>query len=311
MPAVSVIVLVYKAEEYIEKCARSLFEQTLEDIEYVFVDDCSPDRSMEILSRVLDDYPQRRSQVKIVRNQTNRGQAYSRQKGVEAASGDYIIHCDSDDYVEKDIYGKLYSKALSDNLDIVLCTVRFVYPDHDEIAKDKLGAEDLLSALISMDIFHHLVDKLVSRKAYQKGIIYPKSNMCEDIPMIIQLAGNCNSFGYVHEALYNYVIRDDSISWSKNTVAKVDQIKDNVDLALTCINSRGLAAKYRKEVNHLKCWVKSAAFNLPREYYLGLYPEVNLHYLFDRRFSIMERLGHLTTLLGIHGISKSFVRKKK
>ena len=103
MPAVSVIVLVYKVEKYIERCARALFGQTMEDIEYVFVDDCTPDASMEMLERVLDEFPQRRSRVKVLRNDVNRGRAYSRRRGVGAASGEYIIHCDSDDWPEPDM----------------------------------------------------------------------------------------------------------------------------------------------------------------------------------------------------------------
>ena len=64
MPKVSVIVPVFGVEKYIERCARSLFEQTLDDIEYLFIDDCSLDRSIEILQQVLEEYPQRKLQVK-------------------------------------------------------------------------------------------------------------------------------------------------------------------------------------------------------------------------------------------------------
>ena len=63
-PKVSVIIPVYKVERFIEKCARSLFEQTLEEIEYIFVNDCTPDHSMEILSKVLEEYPRRKNQIK-------------------------------------------------------------------------------------------------------------------------------------------------------------------------------------------------------------------------------------------------------
>lgn len=65
MPKVSVIIPVYGVEKYIERCARSLFEQTLDDIEYLFIGDCTPDRSIDILKTVLDEYPQRKSQVII------------------------------------------------------------------------------------------------------------------------------------------------------------------------------------------------------------------------------------------------------
>ena len=73
MPKVSVIVPVYKVEPFIESCARSLFDQTLDDIEYIFVDDCTPDRSMEILREVLSAYPGRNDRVKWLRMPVNSG----------------------------------------------------------------------------------------------------------------------------------------------------------------------------------------------------------------------------------------------
>ena len=77
MPAVSVIVPVYKVEPYIARCARSLFGQTLKDIEYIFIDDCTPDRSIEVLREVLEEYPERKEQVRIFRMPENGGQAES------------------------------------------------------------------------------------------------------------------------------------------------------------------------------------------------------------------------------------------
>ena len=311
MPAVSVIVLAYKVEEYIERCARALFEQTMQDIEYVFVDDCTPDRSMEILDKVLDDYPVRRSQVKILRNETNCGQAFSRRRGVETATGDYIIHCDSDDWPETDMYAKLHYKAWREKLDMVICQMNLVFPDHTEIFKDKLGGDDTLGALIRQDIQNHLIDKLVSRKAYEKGIVWPQSNMSEDSAMLIQLACNCDSFGYICEPLYNYFFREGSISRSLYDEDKVNEMRDNYNLAISCLEAKGMYKKYKKDIITLKCFLKSVAQPLPRTYYLDLYPEVNSAYLFDKNFSLMTRLGHLTKLLGIHGISQLLKRKKK
>lgn len=309
MAAVSIIILVYDVEEYIERCARALFGQTLEDLEYVFVDDCTPDRSMEILGQVLEEYPHRKGQVKVLHNEVNRGQAYSRRRGIEAATGDYIIHCDSDDWPDQDMYAKLYAKASSGNLDMVICSVRRVYPDLKTVpGTDKLGLEDVVGALIRQDIFNHTSNKLVSRKAYDKGITYPVCNMSEDSAMIIQLACNCDSFGYVDEILYNYSVRPGSISYSIESVEKIDQMRQNYNLAFSALEAKGLAGKYRKDIRNLKCWLKFNAIKLPRDFYVNLYPEVNLAFLFNGRYTVMQRLGHLTKVLGIHGISKVFKR---
>ena len=281
-PKVSVIVLVYKAERYIERCARSLFGQTLEDMEYVFVDDCTPDSSMAVLEDVLRDYPGRAGQVKILHNDVNRGQAYSRRRGVEAASGDYIIHCDSDDWPESDMYARLYAKASEGDLDMVICPMRRVYPDHVEPVPDQTHTDDLLESLVYMDIRHYLLNKLISRKLYDAPVIWPENNMCEDT----------------------------AISSIKGSMEKVEQIRANVELAISFLDSKGLTEKYRGAIMHLKCWAKFAALQLPRKYYLSLYPEANLPFFTDRRFTFAERLGHLTKILGIHGISKPFRRSR-
>lgn len=96
---VSVLVPVYGVEKYIERCAVSLFEQTYRDMEYVFVNDCTPDRSISILRSVVERYPERASQVRIIDNEVNRGVGATRGVAIAAATGDCIIHADSDDYM--------------------------------------------------------------------------------------------------------------------------------------------------------------------------------------------------------------------
>lgn len=80
-PKVSIIVPIYRVEEYIERCAESLFAQTFDDIEYIFVDDCSPDKSVEILQRTLEKYPHRKRLTRIERLSPNSGQAAVDDKG--------------------------------------------------------------------------------------------------------------------------------------------------------------------------------------------------------------------------------------
>ena len=72
---ISIIVPIYKVEKFIEKCVKSLLGQTLDSIQYIFVDDCTPDKSLEILSRILENYPERRKDVIILRNERNSGLA--------------------------------------------------------------------------------------------------------------------------------------------------------------------------------------------------------------------------------------------
>ena len=110
---VSVCIPIYGVEKYIERCARSLFEQTMtDDIEFIFVNDCTPDRSEQILLATLEDYPQRKKQVKILHHAENQGLTGARSTAVKAACGDYIIHCDSDDWVDPALYETMYRTAV-------------------------------------------------------------------------------------------------------------------------------------------------------------------------------------------------------
>ena len=118
---VSVYVPVYGVEKYIEKCVRSLFEQTLDDLEYIFVDDCSPDDSIRILEQVLEEYPNRKPQVKIVRHEVNQGVCTARRTGIQHTTGEYIACCEPDDWVETTMYEELYKKAKETGVDMVAC----------------------------------------------------------------------------------------------------------------------------------------------------------------------------------------------
>ena len=98
MVKVSVCIPVYGVEQFIERCACSLFEQTMRDgIEFIFVDDCSPDNSVQRLEEILKRYPERQAQVSIIHHEKNMGLVRARKTALEAACGEYIIHCDSDD----------------------------------------------------------------------------------------------------------------------------------------------------------------------------------------------------------------------
>lgn len=113
-PKVSILVPIYGTEQYIEKCARTLFEQTYENIEYIFVNDCSKDSSVEVLRRVLDDYPSRKRQTRIIDHAHNMGLAGARLTGLQNASGEYVWCVDSDDYVEKNAVEVMLPYMLDD-----------------------------------------------------------------------------------------------------------------------------------------------------------------------------------------------------
>ena len=98
---VTISVAIYNVAPYIEECVRSLYEQTLEDIEILLVDDCSPDDSIEIAMRVLEEYPERKGRVRAIRHPQNQGTSDTKRDGILEAQGEYVIVIDGDDYVDR------------------------------------------------------------------------------------------------------------------------------------------------------------------------------------------------------------------
>ena len=119
MYKVSILVPVYGVQSYIERCARSLFEQTYANLEYVFVNDCTPDRSVEVLKQVMGEYPQRAGKVKIINHERNRGIAAARNTALDNATGEFVFHVDSDDWIEPNAVDLLVKKQQETGADIV------------------------------------------------------------------------------------------------------------------------------------------------------------------------------------------------
>lgn len=126
MPLVSIIVPVYGVERYIERCAVSLFEQTYKDIEYIFVNDATPDKSIDVLREVIQRYPERAKSVRIVEHPHNKGLSAARNTGLDYVTGEYIWHVDSDDYVATNAVAKWVESAEKHNADIVICDINVV-----------------------------------------------------------------------------------------------------------------------------------------------------------------------------------------
>lgn len=126
---ISVLVPVYGVEKYIGECAHSLFSQSYHDIEYIFVDDCSPDASVDVLRRVLDGYPERRGQVRLISHATNRGLGATRSTALRAATGDFVLYADSDDVLMTDAVATLAQVQQQTGADIVSGAYCRLLPD--------------------------------------------------------------------------------------------------------------------------------------------------------------------------------------
>lgn len=221
MPAVSVIVPVYNVEPFVARCARSLFAQSLADLEFIFIDDCTPDRSMEVIREVLErEFPAREPQVRFFKMPENSGQAKVRMQGLALATGEYVIHCDSDDELTSpDAYRLLYEKAVSGQLDIVTCNYLKEEPSGRRVLvkEECQGVSDLLLDKVQGS----LVCRLIRRALLQEGILAPQGNMGEDLVLALQATLRARSSGHIDEPFYLYRYRPSSISKSPGQEAAV------------------------------------------------------------------------------------------
>lgn len=209
MYKVSVIVPIYNVEKYIERLAHSLFQQTLDEIEYIFVNDASPDDSISILKTVIEEYPHRKSHTKILSHEVNRGLTAARNTGLQEARGLYIAYCDADDFLNKDMYKKLYYVAEKKNSDVVLCDFFMHMSEHDnrytstiQIKNDKVAT---LKAYIAYE--WTVVWNMIARKElyYKYSLRSPDGiTFCEDFWLTVRLLQYAQNISKVNEALYYY-----------------------------------------------------------------------------------------------------------
>lgn len=137
-PKVSIVIPVYNVEKWIGRCARSLFEQTLDEMEFIFVDDGSIDDSISVVEDVLKEFPKRKHQVTIL-HQTNSGLLQARARGILNSKGCYLGTVDSDDWVEKDTYAVLLSQAEAEKADCVVMNYQREFGDHSEKASRNIS----------------------------------------------------------------------------------------------------------------------------------------------------------------------------
>lgn len=202
---VSVIIPVWGVEEYIEKCARHLFEQTLKEMEFIFVNDCTQDKSIEILMCIAKDYPERKRNIHIINHETNQGLPKARQSGLKIAKGEYIAHHDSDDWVDLELYEKMYDACKKEDAEIAVCPFKEtdgIHEPTDIKVLPYVNNRNVTNRLADWENEGSLCNKIVKRELYNNMLIYPTQNMAEDLCMVYQLIYYCKKFVVVPNVHY-------------------------------------------------------------------------------------------------------------
>lgn len=225
---VSICVPVYGVEKYIERCAVSLFEQTYKNIEYIFVNDHSPDNSWGILQDVIARYPYLADCVKLLLHDKNRGLAAVRNTALNFAKGDYIMWVDSDDYIEPNAVEKCISVAETEDSDIVLFNYRMEKGSYTKIIKTchSENPTERTIALLAAKISPCVWCGIIRRSLYADYDIRFKEgvNNGEDFHVTPKLSFFSQKISYIDSVLYHYdCTREDT--YTRNfSIEKSEQV---------------------------------------------------------------------------------------
>lgn len=205
---VSILMPIYKVEQYLEKTLDSIFTQTYLNIEYVFVNDCSPDNSLTVLKDTISKYGIDDSKYTIISHKQNEGIAVSRTDCIANAKGDYVFFVDSDDWIEKDAVEQMVSATKNGSVDIVGCDFMKDFLSgkatyhHEDYAET--CSENMLRCL-NYDIATVLWKLLIKRNLFDNFSITPHVDIVEDYIMSVKLYYYAHSFVAIPKAFYHYV----------------------------------------------------------------------------------------------------------
>lgn len=209
MKCVSILIPVYGVEKFIQRCAESIFEQTYEHLDIVFVDDCSPDNSIRFMYETLERYPQRKEQVRVIKHEVNRGLAAARNTAVEAAKGDYIMHVDSDDYINITTVSRCVERMQSTNADAVMYGINHVFPNKAVVAHINVpdSKDEYVKMLLSRSTHFYVWSGMYKADLYKSHNIKAIEgiNHGEDYTVTPRLIYQAKKVVSLDVPLYNYI----------------------------------------------------------------------------------------------------------
>lgn len=206
MKKISVIVPIYKVEQYLEKCIESIRNQTYENLEIILVDDGSPDNC----GALCDKFAESDNRIKVIHKE-NGGLSSARNAGIDIATGEYIAFVDSDDWLEFDFFEVLEKLLMENNADFSVCGL---IDDYTEISKLIRNGNSLSSIASQKEIFWQIISNplfygYACNKLFKKEMLgtlrFDESLMsCEDIDFCVRIAAVCRKASYTPEKLYHY-----------------------------------------------------------------------------------------------------------
>ena len=265
--SISVIVPIYKVENYLNRCVESIVHQTYHNLEIILVDDGSPDSC----PRLCDEWAKKDSRVKVI-HKKNGGLSDARNAGMQVATGEYISFIDSDDDIALDFFESLLSVMLKEDSDIAECSVVKFYEDgrmeefSDDMVVSTFETEAALSGLIAENPFHQYVWNKLYKAETVRGIPFPFGKLNEDEFWTYQAFGRADRVTVLHKAMYYYFQRSTSIMGEGYNLRRLDALegkrnrqayieehcpelasRSRIDFFASCIFACQSALKYLKK----------------------------------------------------------------
>ncbi len=243
---ISVIVPVYNMEKRLDQCLNSLENQTLKEIEIILINDGSTDNSLDIIEKHIKRYPNKY----VLINRENKGISASRNEGIKIASSSYIAFVDSDDYVDLDMYYRMYNEILKTKSDIVLCGYKNVDETGQILSYNYLDKYKISTLKENPKLVHQIdygpCNKLF-RKDLFKNIEFPLNTKYEDLSTILKIYKKATKVSYINECFYNYYVN--TSGQTKTIDIKVYDIYKILDEILNSFKNENIAIK--KEIDYL------------------------------------------------------------
>lgn len=289
MIKVSIIVPVYNVEQYLNHCLESMVNQTLNDIEIILIDDASTDNSRLIMRDYERKYPEK---INCIYSSINKKQGAARNKGIHAAKGEYILFVDSDDYIATNVCEEMYNSAIENNADIVYCDFYSHYLQEDKLEYDTLVSENM-TGIMTKDkqramffVRHAPWGKLIRKTIItDNGLYFPENIFWEDratVPFYNLYAGKT---AHIAEALYFYVIREDSTCSMHNSTHHFDAAK----AALILFDRFHRSLFYQEYAEEINMLFLVYFYSKTLDYVLERFDEIPLHYLEYLRDTMHEK----------------------
>lgn len=283
--SISVLIPVYNVEDYIEKCAESLFNNTIaEKCEFIFTNDCTTDTSMKVLNSVIEKYPKLKNNIVLLHHDKNMGLGTTRNTGFDATNGKYIICVDSDDWVETNYLEELLTLAEKDDLDFIGCDAFF---EKEETNETKIRHYPLDSdpKKCLIDIYDYKVGDYLWIKMMKKEFLIKNNirwadgiNIHEDLLLDTKVLSKNPKIGYINKPLYHYLLRKGSYMHTLYTEKKADENFKAILLIDNYLKTNKIDFAYeafKTRSYKIKCNCISHGTLFSQKKYLNLYKDLN------------------------------------